>query len=265
VAKQWTPWRLAAYTLVGVLASAGFLFAWHQMDQFLIANPRFVLAETEDETDSRLLLDGLRYAPRHRVEALFREDLGRSVYLIPLAERRRQMLAIDWVRDAAVSRVWPDRVAVHITERTPMAFVRPTAPGANPDLIDEDGVILTLGDSAKFRLPVVTGVTRNQPEVERKQRIRRLMKLESEIGRHMERVSEVDLSDLDNLRVVYALGDRAMILHLGHGRYGVRLRRFLENREEIIRRLPKARTLDLRLEDQIIAVPDKPDGGSDAR
>lgn len=264
MAKQRIPWRLAGYTAAGVLVSAGVLFGWHQFDRFLIANQRFVLAETEDEGDTRLHLEGMKHAPRDRVRALFQEDYGRSVYLIPLAERRRQMLAIDWVRDAAVSRIWPDRVTVQVTERTPVAFLRPVSSG-HPDLIDEDGAILSLRDTAKFRLPVVTGVSRGQPEAERKQRIRRLMKLETEIGRHMERVSEVDLGDVDNLKIVYALGDRAMILHLGHGRFGVRLRRFLENREEIVRRLPHARILDLRLEDRIIAVPERPAEGQDAR
>lgn len=256
MAKQATPWRLAGYTAVGVFTLAGVLLGWHRLDQFLIANPRFILVEADDEAEARLHIDGLRHAPRDRIQALFRQDYGRSVYLIPLAERRRQMLAIDWVRDAAVSRVWPDQVTVQVTERTPVAFVRPVK-GSNPDLIDEEGVMLSLRDTAKFRLPVVTGISTAQPEAERKQRIRRLMRLESDIGRHMERVSEVDLGDLDNLKIVYALGDRAMILHLGHNRFGVRLRRFLENREEIVRRLPNSRILDLRLEDQIIAVPEK--------
>jgi cell division protein FtsQ len=256
---------LAGYTLAGVAVVGAVLFGWHQTDQFLIASPRFVLLEAEDEAESRLHLEGLRYAPRDRVQALFREDFGRSVYLVPLAERRRQALAIDWVRDAAVSRVWPNQLTVQVTERMPVAFVRPAGRGANADLIDEDGVLLTLRDTAKFRLPVVAGIVRSQPEAERKQRIRRLMRLETEIGRHMERVSEVDLGDLDNLKIVYALGDRALVLYLGHSRYGVRLRRFLENREEIVRRLPKARILDLRLEDQILAVAEKPSGENDVR
>jgi cell division protein FtsQ len=259
-----TPWSLAGYTLAGVLVAGGILLGWHRIDQFLIANPRFVLHETEDDRDSRLLIDGVKYAPRGRIRALFRDDYGRSVYLIPLAERRRQMLAIDWVRNASVSRIWPDQVAVQVTERTPVAFLRPSKAGS-AELIDEEGVILSLRDSAKFRLPVVAGISPSQPEAERKQRIRRLLRLEAEIGRHMERVSEVDLADADNLKIVYALADRAMILHLGHHRFGIRLRRFLDNREEIVRRLPHSRILDLRLEDQIIAVPERRREESDVR
>lgn len=264
MAKPVTPWRLAGYTAAGVCVTAALLLGWHQIDQFLIANPRFVLVDAEDDAGNRLHIEGVKHAPRDRIRELFREDYGRSVYLIPLAERRRQMLAIDWVRDAAVSRIWPDQVAVQVTERTPVAFLRPVK-GSSPHLIDEDGVILSLRDAAKFRLPVVTGISQAQPEAERRQRIRRLMRLESEIGRHMERVSEVDLGDLDNLKIVYALGDRAMILYLGHNRFGVRLRRFLDHREAILRRLPNARVLDLRLEDQIVAVPDKPVEDPDVR
>ena len=250
-------WRLVGYTLLGVLAGATILFAWHQIDQYLISGPGFVLSHLDDDQESHLSVEGVKHASQDQINGLFRPDAGRSVYLIPLAERRRQMLALEWVRDAAVSRIWPDRIAVQVTERTPVAFVRIGNSAGNADLIDEDGVLLVLHDTAKFQLPVVTGISRKQAEDERKQRIKKLMRLESEIGRHMERISEVDVGDLDNLKISYALGDRAMVLYLGHSRYGIRLRRFLENREEIVKRLPRARILDLRLEDRIIAVPEK--------
>jgi hypothetical protein len=52
----------------------------------------------------------------------FAEDSGKSVFDIPLAERRRHLLAVDWVREASVMRVWPDRIRIDIVERVPVAF-----------------------------------------------------------------------------------------------------------------------------------------------
>lgn len=254
-------WRLAAYTFIGVVSLAGLLFGWHQGDQYLISSPRFVISTIEDDAASQVHLDGVQYGPRDQIYGVFQPDSGRSVYLMPLAERRRQLLAVDWVRDASVARIWPDQVSVHVTERKPVAFVRSGSASSGTEMIDSEGVLLELRDTAKFQLPVVTGIRRDQTEAERRQRIQRMIRLESEIGRYIERISEIDLGDPDNIKIVYPLEDRAMILHLGHSRYAVRLRRFLENLDEIVRRLPNARKLDLRLEDRIIAVPE----GSDAR
>ncbi len=41
-----------------------------------------------------------------------------------LGERRRRLLAVDWVKDASVSRRWPNRVSVNVIERRPVAFAQ---------------------------------------------------------------------------------------------------------------------------------------------
>ncbi len=56
----------------------------------------------------------MRYASRSKVQRIFAQDSDRSIFPFPLDERRRRLLAIDWVEDASVSRVWPDRLAVRI-------------------------------------------------------------------------------------------------------------------------------------------------------
>ncbi len=253
-AKAFNPWRFAGYTLAGVAGISGVIFAWHQVDQYLISSPRFVLAASGQDAVPAVVLDGVRYSSREKIEKLFQTDLGRSVYLFPIAERRRQLLALDWVRDAHVSRIWPDRVVVRIVERQPVAFVR--SGSSTSSLIDEDGVLLPLHQSARFRLPVVTGITARQSEQERRQRIHRMLTLKSEVGAHIDHISEIGLQDPDNLKVTYPVGGRAMVLYLGHSSYALRLKHFLENLDEIRRRLPNARALDLRLEDRITAVQD---------
>ena len=73
-----------------------------------------------------------RTPPPRAIEAVFAEDFGRSVYLIPLSERRASLRTVDWVKDASVARFWPNRVVVGVTERKPVAFVDARAPAGVP-------------------------------------------------------------------------------------------------------------------------------------
>ena len=246
--------RFLAYTLSGVFLAAGAALAWYQVDRFLIRDPRFALATEEETEEPAVLITGVKHASRERILEPFQPDKGRSVYLLPLAARREAILAVAWVRDATVTRIWPNHIAVHIAERRPVAFVQ-SGPTVQL-LIDEEGVLLPLGDSGKFRLPVVIGVDSAQPVSDRRLRVRRLLRLQQEIGRQMEKVSEVDLSDLDNVKITYPFKDRAMILFLGHQHYARRLKVFLDNVHEVAARFPGARILDLRLDDRITVVPE---------
>ena len=89
--------------------------------RFVLADPQFTLSR---DRAGALTIEGLHYASRFKVQRVFAADFGRSVFSLPLDERRRRLLGIDWVEDASVSRIWPDRLVVRIRERTP-GGVRP--------------------------------------------------------------------------------------------------------------------------------------------
>lgn len=245
-------WRYALWTSAAVLAVAGGLFAWQQLDHFLIRDPRFALAAPIEDEGGSLMLAGARHASLENIYRVFTPDAGRSVYLLPLAERRRQLLAVEWVHDATITRIWPNRLAVRVEERKPVAFVQ--LAGGETGLVDADGVLLPPVTTGQFKLPLVTGLRREMSEGTRRERVRRMLKLQSEFGTEMSRVSEIDLSDMENLKVVFPRGNHALTLHLGQARFGIRLRLFLENLAEIEQKLPNARVLDLRLEDRIVSV-----------
>ena len=42
------------------------------------------------------------------------------MYVAPLAHRREAMRTVDWVKEASVARVWPNRILVDVTERKKM-------------------------------------------------------------------------------------------------------------------------------------------------
>src|SRR5262249_32251672 len=108
------PWRWmfggTVLALVGVLGSMG----GQGGGRFVITDPQFTLSR---DHRNALTFEGLRYASRAKVLRVFSTDFGRSIFLSPLAARRRELLAIDWVEDASVSRIWPDRLVARIRER----------------------------------------------------------------------------------------------------------------------------------------------------
>jgi type II secretory pathway predicted ATPase ExeA len=76
-----------------------------------------------------------------------------------------------------------------------------------------------------------------------------------EVGTLANAISEIDVSDAENLKITQQMDDRAFVLMLGHQRYRQRLDKFLANYPEIRERLPEAGVFDLRIEDRVTARP----------
>jgi cell division protein FtsQ len=239
-----------------VLSVGAFLIASivaiHNFEQFLIRDPRFALNGVESSGDTPTLeVAGAAHASRQKIEAVFNDDSGRSVYLLPMNDRRATLRAVDWVKDASIVRIWPNRVIVRVSERTPVAFV---ALGPSKfALIDEDGVILPPATD-RFPVPVLVGVRSTDPLNVRRDRVRRMLRLTHELGDLTAKISEIDVSDPDNLKVTQPHDGHVVTLLLGDRNYGLRFQNFIRNYSEIKRRLPGAATLDLRLEDRITVV-----------
>ena len=257
-------WRtLARYTFYSAAVLTllvAVLFVYSRVDGFLAEDSRFRLAAPSAESgESRALrIEGAVHTSRAKIIDASAADFGRSVYLLPLAERRRSLLAIDWVRDAAVSRLWPDRLFVTIVERKPVAFVQLPAESGEPStetaLIDDQGVILEQPARAQFRLPVLTGIRRTDSQDMRRQRVRTAMRLGEELGDQAAQLSEIDVSDPASVRVVMPAEGQAVLLMLGNRNFRSRVRNFLNHYPEIHRRLPNASSFDLRLDDRITAL-----------
>ncbi len=255
---QWL--RLAFWLISGTVLMVGALMAWHLTVEFLIRDDRFRVAEAEELAGQspNLVVEGVHYASASQVRHVFSQDFGRSLYLVPLQARRQQLLAIDWVQDAAVSKIWPDTLRVAIREREPVAFVRlPSAragEGTRLALIDLYGHILRPRVAAKFTLPVIAGVRENETVESRRARVMRALEMLKEIGPLGAQVSEVDVSDPNNLLVAEHVGNDVVNLMVGEENYAERLRNFLANYSEIKEKRPDAKTLDLRVDGVITAV-----------
>jgi cell division protein FtsQ len=252
--------RFTLWLIAGIVLMVSALLAWRQIEDFLIKDPRFRIAEAEDYPGQSpdLVLEGMHYASASQIRHVFAEDFGRSLYLVPIQKRRQQLLEIDWVEDATVSKIWPKTVRVHITERVPVAFVhlRPNARDgiSRLALVDRDGFILRPRVAAKFTLPVITGIREDESRSNRRARVHRVLAMLKEIGPLASQISEINVADPNNLVVEEHVDDSVVTLLLGDENYTDRLQNFLTNYPEIKARRPDATTIDLRVDGVITAV-----------
>ena len=235
--------------------------AWgaREAQRRLLDDPRFVMvgefAESADTAD--FVVQGITHTSRDRVVRVFADDFGKNISLVPIEERRRMLLAVDWIRDASVSRVWPNRIVVRVTERKPVAFLklafdpkRPTS--VRPAMIDEDGVILNQPERAHFSFPILSGVNERQSESVRRDRTRRMSRLFQEIGSLAEKITEVDVSSPD-LVAYLEIDGQEVELQLGRAGFRRRINEFLSHYAEIRRGSPRASSFDLQIDGRITA------------
>jgi cell division protein FtsQ len=265
--RDWRGWlRYSSYSAAVLLLLAGAMFLFARMDLLLASDPRFTLAEPSADGESPALrIVGALYTPRAAIVGVFSADYGRSVYLLPLEERRRALLEIDWVKDAAVSRLWPDRLAVRIVERKPVAFLRLPSAGdpssSGVALVDAEGVILSPPARAEFTLPAISGIRREQSPSMRRQRVAIALRLVAELGSLAGQLSEIDVGDPENVQVVEQASGRVVSLQLGNRNFLSRLQNFLRYFEAMEQQRPEASAFDLRLDDRITAVGEGKRGG----
>ena len=240
-------WRLWLLVVALGVAGVSTAVAGFRVRQYALTDQQFMLSR--DRPDA-LTIQGLNYTARTKVQQVFTADFDHSIFSVPLAERRRRLLAIDWVEDASVSRIWPDRLAVRIRERQPVAFVEVES---SVMLIDGQGMLLEPPPRAQFAFPVLSGVRAEDPPARRMEAVRALLDVEDALGPQMKDVSEVNAADPGNIRVVAQLDGHVVDLILGEDNLGARYRNFLDHYAEIHKRSPEVKTFDLRLDDRITA------------
>jgi cell division protein FtsQ len=225
---------------------AGAAYGAKEVHSFLLSDPRFEFRNLE--------LRGAVYTSRERLQGVFAPDAHLSVFHMPLAERRRHLLAIDWVRTATIERVWPNRIVVTITERTPVAFARLPMPGSQRHwlaLIDEEGILLSIPPKTRFSLPVLSGITEEQTDEDRRARVDSMQHLLADLGPQAKDISEVNAASAQDIRVIADVEGQGLELWLGDQHFRSRYVNFLNHYGEIKSHSENARIFDLRMDDRI--------------
>ncbi|MBI5282752.1 MAG: FtsQ-type POTRA domain-containing protein [Candidatus Solibacter usitatus] len=258
-AMRFTGWTIGSVAVV-------FAIAWSLMEgeRFFSTDPRFQLPrEGATARDGAITVRGLKNASRAAVLQVFAADRGRGLLDINLEQRRTQIRRIDWVRDAGVRRVWPDRLEVDVHERQPVAFIQVAAGMTGnfnnpvtfkPMLVDADGVILRMRGPMPQDLPLLMGIRESDDIEKRRSRVLAMLRLLDELKEHRDRIPEVDVSDSESLRITYQTQDQQVILILGNERFLERLNIFLRHYDGIRERLPQRAILDVSLEGRITAI-----------
>lgn len=204
----------------------------------------------------------VKHVPVEAVRARFAADVGQSIFSVPLNDRRRSVEEILWVQAATVQRLLPNRLRISVQERIPVAFLRQ---GQSLWLIDGDGVILPSPESASYSFPVLIGLSENLTPAQRQARVQLYLDFIEDLDRkgkrHSAQLSEIDLSDTNNIRASVTEGGSAVWLYFGRGRYQQKYEAFLRHRSVWQQSGEAVRSVDLRYRGQIVLNP----GGSGPR
>jgi len=218
---------------------------------FLVRDPHFRIPGA-----SSIQTSGLSEVNRAEILPVFGEDIGRNIFFVSLSARRKQLEAIPWVQQATVMRFLPDRLSVSIVERTPVAFVRE---GSQVELADADGVILSMPPlmmaQHHYSFPVITGINAKDALASRRARMALYQKFVAELDQNnqhrTEQVSEIDLSDPEDLRATMPEQGSDILAHFGDDHFLERLQIYKSHLSEWRGRYPKLIGVDLRYNGEV--------------
>ncbi|MBV9574851.1 MAG: FtsQ-type POTRA domain-containing protein [Acidobacteriales bacterium] len=242
-------WSVVSVCLAGAaLASAAALYNYGEHSWRFRVN-------SSDDIDIR----GLDNVTRSQVLDVMGGDIGRNIFFIPLAERKKQLEQIPWVESASVMRFAPNRLRIEIHERTPVAFARVAYKIL---LTDAGGTLMDLprAGKKKYSFPVILGINPGEPLSTRAARMKiyndLLSQLDSGGAHYSQDLAEVDLSDLDDVKITASTPEGEILIHLGSANYLDRYKVYVTHLQEWRQQFAKLQSVDLRYDHQIVLNPD---------
>jgi cell division protein FtsQ len=209
------------------------------------------------ESSDNIEVTGLDNTTKAQIMEVMGADIGRNIFFVPLAQQKAQLEQIPWVESASVMRFVPNRLKVEIQERTPVAFARV---GPHIALIDAGGTLMELPHNHKYSFPVILGMNPGEPLSTRAPRMKAygelIRALDSSGAHYSQDLSEVDLSDLDDLkvRVNDPVGD--VLVELGASDYLKRYKIYVSHVQEWRQQFQRLESVNLRYDNQVIVNPD---------
>ncbi len=242
-------WAGAALTAFAILGAAGLgLYRYGERSW------RFRI-----DSSDQIEVTGAEHVAHAQIMEVMGGDIGRNIFFVPLAQRKRQLEQIPWVESASVMRFVPNRLRIEIHERQPVAYARI---GSHISLIDAGGTQMELapGGKRKYSFAVIAGMNAGEPLSTRAARMKNYNELVRELdagGAHYSQdLSEVDLTDTEDVKVLTGDSNGEVLVHLGSGNYLQRYKIYLTHVQQWRQQFDKLESVDLRYEGQIIVNPD---------
>ena len=256
-------WLFYRRVLVWTIAGAAGVTMTIVAGRFLLYSPQMLLLKSD-----QIELLGNHIVSREAVLQPFARDRNRSVLRIPLDARRSQLEQLPWVESASLQRILPNRIRAELTERTPVAFLRN---GNELALIDAHGVILDRPEGEDLHFPVITGLSDGMPREEREKRMQTYQEFlrDADLVRSgsSDRISEVDLSNAKDLRVVLtglasANDSQAVTIHFGYSDFTGKYRMLVENFAQWQANAGRVQSIDLQYSRQVVVNSDSSAGSA---
>lgn len=227
---------------------------------YALHSPRFELTSPAD-----VVIKGSHYVTHDEIlNALGlplskRAGSGVNIFRLSLGQEQQQVESLAWVKSATVQRAYPHRLLVRIVERTPVAFVNANG---QVKLVDRDGVLLDKPERADFAFPVIDGLESADNPDDRRARLslfEDFMKQMKESVASGWTISEVNLSDAEDVQALLVQGQNTILVHFGQRNFASRFEEFLKLLPELRATNGSIYSVDLRYRGQVVVNP-KPEG-----
>jgi cell division protein FtsQ len=207
-------------------------------------------------------IDGCRHADPGKLEALVRQNLPQNILQVDLSELRARLEREPWVLRVEIRRILPETLKIHVVERIPSVIAEI---GGELQLLDNEGVLLDRygPNYGKLDVPVISGLKGDSVEAYRvlqeensariKVGIEVLTELASGAPEWTRAISEIDLSDTENVKVL--LVDDTAEVYLGNSDFLKKIQMFMTNISQYQEYKAEGKdiaVIDLRFDRQIV-------------
>ncbi len=262
--------QIAGRRLVAALKMLGKLGAFILMVSFMLSV--FVYAYTSDKFNLRTItFCGCKELDSKQLESMVRQNFPANILRINLGGVKARLEQVPWVKSVEIRRVLPSDLIIYIQERIPSVIIEFRS---ELMLADKDGIMLDRYDPkyGKLDVPVFKGVLGEDAESYRlyqeensariRQGLQMLAEIESGSPQETRKISEVDISDRENLKIL--LVDDTAEVYLGEKDYLKRFRSLMDNMkqyQELKNQYTEIESIDLRFDNNIIYRPRRASAG----
>ncbi len=208
-----------------------------------------------------VIIYGCKEAESAKLEQVVRDNVPGNILQVELSLLQKQLEQARWIRHVEIRRVLPSSLVLHVEERVPSVILEMSG---RLMIADDDGILLDAYAPryGKLDVPVFKGIVGKDPESYRQyqqentERIRHALNMLSEIESgspdYAKKISEVDISDRNNLKIM--LVDNTAEIYLGKEDYLNRFRALLESDQyqKFKNQYLNIPVVDLRFDRQII-------------
>jgi cell division septal protein FtsQ len=253
--------HIAGRHFFSVIKTLGKLCAFLLLVSFMLSI--FVYAYNSDKFSLRdIKFYGCKESDPKQLEEIIRRDFPSNLLRIDLRQLKKRLEEETWTRQVEIRRILPSLLAIHVQERTPSVILE-----MHGELMvaDSDGRFLDRYDPkfGKLDVPVFRGVMGEDMkgyrlnQEENAARIRNALTMLSEIGSELPqdvlKISEVDISDRNNVKIML-VNDTAEV-YLGDKDYLKRfhtLMDYMGKYQELKSKNNDIASIDLRFDGQIV-------------